>query len=420
MERLLKKIFVDSLQRKLIALLSAICIWFVVHHSITATRTFTHVPIRVVTLPSDKTIRGLMPNGILDRKLTLTLTGTKDVIEKIEPGDFEVVIDAFGKPDEWVVQVGKKNLVSLNPDIDLVHNITNVSQSEFVIRLSRLLTDKIPIYIAKPRGEPPEGYQFLDVWPQKLTHVVSGPEEDVKALQARGIELTFDLNDIGKEDLDALESENSKQPDEVSYSVPESWKRVMIPFLHDMKQEINGTDAKNLHIDFLRKEVLSLDRNVPVRVFYPLPTLNTINPHNQPLKPGVNSHLSDGVVVLEQELYTDEVSRLFLDIVRDSIELVIVAQEKRPSEPLEVATEFIAPKQLEDIYVNLLLSSSRENNGKDGTNLKTSSREHYLRLRFRDYMHRFRLLSSKETPLRLEAFYTPSAIVMAEESKKGE
>lgn len=416
MERLLKKIFVDSLQRKLIALVSAICIWFMVHHSITATRTFTHVPIRVVTLPSDKTIRGLMPNGILDRKLTLTLTGTKDVIEKIEPGDFEVVIDAFGKPDEWVVQVGKKNLVSLNPDIDLVHNVTNVSQSEFVVRLSRLLTDKIPIYIAKPRGEPPEGYQFLDVWPQKLTHVVSGPEEDVKALQARGIELTFDLNDISREDLDALESDDAKQPDEVSFYVPESWKRVMIPFLHDMKQEINGTDAKNLRIDFLRKEVLPLERNVPLRVFYPLPTIDAINPKAQPLLPGENSHLQDGVVVLEQELFADEVSRLFLDIVRDSLEIVIVAREKKRSEPLESAIEFIAPKLLEDTYVNLLLSATKEAAAREGHSVKSSSRENYLRLRFRDYMHRFRILANKETPLRVEAFYTPSAIVMVKEA----
>jgi hypothetical protein len=417
MERLLKKIFVDNLQRKLIALFSAICIWFLVHHSITATRTFTHIPIRVVQLPSDKTIRGLMPNGILDRKLTLTLTGTKDMIERIEPGDFEVVIDAAGKPDEWIVQVAKKNLVSLNPDIDLVHNVTDLSQSEFVLRLSRLLTDKIPIYIAKPRGEPPEGYQFLDIWPQKLTHVVSGPEEDVKALQARGIELTFDLNDISRDDLDALVSEDPKQPDEVSYYVPESWKRVMIPFLHDMKQEINGPESKNLRIDFLRKELLALDRNMPIRVFYPLPTLAAINPQNHPFVPGENCVLNNGVVVLQQELFADDVSRLFLDIVRDNLEIVIIAQEKKPTEPLDSSVEFIGPQQLEETYVNLLFSASREATGKESAALNQSHREQYLRQRFRDYMQRFRLFASKDKPLEIEAFYNPRAIVMKKEER---
>lgn len=414
MERFLRKIFVDNLQRKLIALVSAVCIWFFIHNSITATRTFTHVPIRVVNLTSDKTIRGLMPNGILDRKLTLTLTGTKDVIERIEPGDFEVVIDALNKPDEWIVQIAKKNLVSTNPDIDLIHNVTGLSQSEFVLRLSRMLTDKIPIYITRPRGEPPEGYQFIDVWPQKLTHVVSGPEEDVKMLQAKGIELTFDLNDISLDDLDSLASDDPLQLDEVSFYVPESWKRVMIPFLHDMKQEINGPDAKNLRIDFLRKDILALDRNIPIRVFYPLPTLSTLNPVSHPFHPSHLVSLQDGVYIYKQELFVDEVSRLFLDIVRDHIELVIVAQDKKPTEPLITAVEFINPQELEEVYVRLLASAAKEASGKESAH--SNSRQAYLRLRFRDYLQRFRLLAAKDRQLKIGAYYSPKGIVMAKET----
>ncbi len=407
MERLLKKIFVDNLQRKVIAILSAVVLWFMIHNSITTTRTFTHVPIRVVNLAADKTIRGLMPNGILDRKLALTLTGNKDIIERLEPGDFEVVIDASGKPTEWIVQVAKKNLVSLNPDIDLIHSVTQLSQSEFVLRLSRLLTDKIPVYITHPKGEPPEGYQFLDIWPQKLSHTVSGPEEDVKALQAKGLELTFDLNDITLEDLNSLASSQSVQGDEVSFNVPDSWKRVQIPFLHDIKQEINGPDAKNLHIDFLRKDLISLDCEVPIRVFYPLGTVNTINPHTYPLVASDGLNEREGIYAITEPLYVDDVSRLFLDIVRNHIEVVIIASRKDPREPLQTSVEFVDPQALEEQYVKLLLATTKEIVGSQAV-----QRQQALRLRFREYMQRFSLLFDKNKPFVVKAFITPSGIVV--------
>jgi hypothetical protein len=407
MERFIKKIFVDNLQRKVIALLSGIVLWFLVHNSITATRTFTHVPIRVVNVASDKTIRGLMPNGILDRRLAITLTGNKSIIEHLEPGDFEVVIDAAGKPNEWIVQVAKKNLVSLNPDIDLIHSVTNLSQSEFVLRLSRLLTDRIPIYVAHPKGESPEGYQFLDIWPQKLTQIVSGPEEDVKALQAKGLELTLDLSDISLDDLNNLASSHSSQGDEVSFGVPDAWKRVQIPFLHDIKQDINGVEAKNLHIDFLRKDLLSLDCEVPIRVFYPLGTVNTLNPVTAPLLPSDGIVEKEKVFFITEALYVDDVSRLFLDIVRDHIEVVIIASKKDAQTPLQTSVEFVDPQALEEQYVKLLLSTTKEIIGSQAL-----QREHILRLRFREYMQRFQLLSAKNKPIVIKPFLTATGIVV--------
>lgn len=407
MERILRKIFVDNWQRKIIAILSAVSIWFMVYSSITATRTFTHVPIRVVNLPNDKTIRGLMPNGILDRKLALTLTGTKDVVEKIEPGDFEVVIDASAKPDEWIVQIAKKNLVSLNPDLDLIHNITKVSQSEFVVRLSRLLTDKVPVYIVHPKGEPPEGYQFVDVWPQKLSHVISGPEEDVRALQVKGIELTFDLNDITLDELDSLASEQSTKGEEISFIVPESWKRVQIPFLHDMKQDINGAEAKNLRIDFLRRDLLPLDRFVPIRIFYPLPFISQINPESRPLVAGGPVIKKDAIFLVAQELLVEDVSRLFLEIVRDNVEIVIIASNKDPHKPLEITINFINAQGLEDSYVRLLSSTTKD----FSINFNPAQREQQLRARFRDYMQRFRLYTQEEKPFELKIYLESDRII---------
>lgn len=420
MEGSIKKKFTDNWPRKLLAVVMALVLWFVINYSITSTRIFTRVPVRVVNLPPDKTIRGLMPNGMLDRQLTLTLTGMKEAIDKIEPGDFEVVIDASGKGDDWIVQIGKKNLVSLNPDIDLMHNVTSLSQSAFVIRLSKLLTDKIPIHIMPPKGEPPQGYQFLDVWPQKLSHVISGPEEDVRQLQIKGIELTFDLGEITSEDLDNLKGSEHRQRDEVSFYVPDSWKRVSIPFLHDIKQEINGPEARYLRIDFLRKDLLPIDSKIPIRVFYPLSTGNVLNPITRPLEPNDWISNQNGIMVVSTNLFADDVSRFFLDIVKNNLELVVVASESEKDGILPVSVQFIDPKRLEDTYIALVLSSGKEKeDGADQLALDHADphrmqRQQYLRTRFRNYMQYFRLFGDKDNPFVVRAFLEDHHIRVAE------
>jgi len=401
MERVLKKIFIHNWGRKVFALLSALFIWFIVTNSITTTKTFTNVSVRVVNLPQDKTIRGSLPNGMLDRKITVTLTGTKQVLDMIEPGDFEIVLDAHGKSDLWVVQIAKKNLVSLNPEIDLLHNVTDISQTDLVIKLSPLLTDKIPIYITTPKGEPPEGYQFLDVWPKKLTHVVSGPEEDVRELQAKGIQLTFDLNNITSEELNRIEPNDEMQKDEISFHVPDSWKKVTIAFFHNMPQEINGPEARLLRIDFLRNELLQLDEPLSISVFYPLSVSSAVNPMTHPLKAGGDVEEHNGLMVLTRPLYVNNVSRLFLDIVKNRLAITIVASAKNNNvkEPLPYAIEFVDPNSLEDTYVALFDVSEQK--------------QSYLRDRFRTYMRNITLYTAKDVPFELQAYLESSAIRIA-------
>ena len=166
MESLISRLFFHNWQQKLVALISALIIWFFVSHSIIETKIIPGVPIRIVNLPADKTILGLNPNGLLSKRITLTLTGTKNVVHDIEPGDLEALIDAsIIDHDDWIIQINKKNLVSLNPAIDLKNHIRHVSHTEHVIRMRPLITDKVPITFLKPIGEPPEGYEYLDIWP---------------------------------------------------------------------------------------------------------------------------------------------------------------------------------------------------------------------------------------------------------------
>ena len=423
MEQFFKKFFLENVNRKLFSLLCAVVIWITISHSITSTRVFTRVPVRIVNLPADKTIRGLMPNGVLDRKLTLTLTGTKEIIDKLESNDFEVVIDAADKGDEWVVQITKKNLVSLNPDIELLHNIVSVSHTEFVIHLCRLVTEKVPVIVLPPKGEPPEGYQVLDVWPQKLFHIVSGPEEDVKSLQEQGLELSFDISSITKDDLDALRGDEFGDADEVSYFVPESWKRVQIPFLNNVYQTINGQEARHLRIDFLRKEFMSIEERVPLQLFYPPNMSKDLNPETLAIGPSSIVTISNGIPYISVPLYVNEVSKLFLDLVRDRIEVVLVPVKRNQTLTFRWQVQFVDPNQLEESYVTLTLAGGQDSEINSQVALllwkqQLAQRERNLRQRFRGYMEKFRLYFEKDVPFLIEASVKDGKVIIREVTAK--
>ena len=406
MEKFFKKYFIENIHRKLFALFCGIVIWLTINSSITTTRIFTRVPVRIVNLPPDKTIRGLMPNGTLDRKVTLTLTGTRGVIEKMDSSDFEVVIDAADKGDDWVVQISRKNLVSLNPEIELLHSISQVSHNEFVIRLCRLVTEKVPVWVLPPRGEPPEGYQLLDVWPQKLYHVLSGPEEDIKLLQQEGLELVMDISSITKEELDLLHGDEFGDADEVSYFVPESWKKVEISFLNNATQTINGQEAKHLRVDFLREEFMPLEEKIPVRIFYPQNLLPSFNPQTSRLVPSGCVTVDKGVSFLDTRFFVRGVSHLFLNLVRNNIEILLIPTKKNNTQVYRWQIQFIDVAQLEDSYVTLTLAG-----GQDAEPLSPNAlqlwkqhvfqRGRYLGTRFREYIENFKLYVEKNKPLDL-------------------
>ncbi len=418
METFLKNIFVQNWQRKLISVLAAIVIWTIVSSSITSTRVFTRIPVRIVNLPANKTIHGLMPDGFLDKRITVTLTGAKDVIERLGPQDFEVVIDASDNGNEWVAKITKNNLLCFNPDIHLVHAVRQLSHSELVIRLCPLVTQKIPIFVRLPKGEAPEGYQFLDVWPQKLYHLISGPEEDVKQLQEEGLELTFDLSLITPEQLDALKGEGPGE-DEVSFFIPEAWKKVRIPFLHDAIQPINGQEARQLRIDFLHKTELPVDGSIPLKIFYPIALLKTLNPSTLVLKPNELVKKDFGVSYIDQRLYVNAVSRLFLDIVRDRLEIVVVPVPKDSGISFLWDVQFIDPHQLEEAYVTIALSSEFEGDSHLGSAKAVRQhlieREKYLRARFQEYVRSFQLYRAKDIPLALNISLDSDGNIVVEE-----
>lgn len=401
MKNILERIFIINWPRKLISIVSAIIIWILVNNSITITRTLPNIPVKIIGLPADKTVEGLLPSGIMTNRIALTLTGSKNVLKDLTPSDLEVVIDARDEGDQWIAYIDKKSLVSLNPDIDLARNISEVTGNDFIITLTRLVTEKIPILVTKPIGDPPPGYQFLDVWPQRLFQSVSGPEEQIKELKSKGLELTLDLSEISATQLNLIEStKGANKQDEISFIVPESWKRIAIPFQNNAFQPINDPDAEHLRIDFLRKEFLPLDEALPVSVFFPLKNLPTLNPQKYSIAIGSPIKEENGVFFLTTTLYVRDVSRLFLDVVKDNLEIVIVADppaDEKLSLPWSV--QFVNPAALENTYVEL---ATAELNDKRMKELEPQLRDNYLRNRFRNYMRQLELFTAPDKILQLD------------------
>lgn len=398
----MRAILLHNWQRKLVAISTALIIWLFVNHSIIATKTIPNVPIRIIKLPPDKTIVGLLPNGVLKKRMTLTLSGTRDVIEELEPGDLEVVVDAsIIDRDEWIVNIGKKNIVSLNPSIDLTHHITHVSHNEFVLKLSRIVTARIPLTITEPIGEAPKGYEFLDIWPQQLMQTLSGPAEEIQKLKAKGLKITFDLSKVTKEELDVLRREQGgTNVDEVSFPIPDKWKKVLIRYRNNSYEELNDPEAENIKIDFLHRDFLPIDRKIPIRVFYPLEHSNRINPETFDLVSSSKVEKYNGINVFTFPLYVKDVSNLFLEVIRDNLEIVLVAAPKSQREVLEWSPEIIDPNELEDTFVAYAIAQqSKKNNGYVPM---SKAWEDMLRQRFRKYLERVVLWVTPNQKLSLE------------------
>ena len=392
-----KNLFFSHGVRKTTAIISAIILWFVVNHTITSTRTFANVPIRVLNINKTKTVEGMLPNSLLTRRVTLTLAGRKKVLDKIDTTDLEVHIDATGKEDSWVAEISKRNLVSLDPDVDIRSGVTSIAHNHFLIKLMPLITTKIAVTVSRPRGEPPRGYQYLDVWPQYFEHTVSGPKEEVEALKEQGIELTLNLSKIRKEDLSNLPPQDySLHADEVSFPVPSTWTKIAIPFQQSRFEEINDPAIKTLHIDFLKKSLLPIEKPIPIRVYYPPQFSDTINPHTYPIEQTAIVKEKNALHYLDIPVHIRNVSRLFLDVVKDNMELTIKAAPRFQKKKLSWSIEYINPQELENHYLEQLKASPS-----DDPSLSPRQRQQLLRDRFREYMRLGQLCDEKDQPIDL-------------------
>lgn len=384
---MVRNVFLQNWERKVISLFLAIVIWLVVNHSLTTTKILANVPVRLINIPIGMTVEGLQPNGMLSKKISLTLQGNKTELAEIAPNDIEIVLDAMDKSDEWLATITRKNLLSLNPDVNLSKAIKRVVIQRLPINFTRLVTEKIPVVVTQPIGEAPRDYQFLDIWPYRLTMTVSGPEAVIKQLKAKGMNLTFNLNDISRVDL---ESQDYKT-DEVSFFVPDAWKEISIPSLSDRPFTIDDPQVNDLRIDFVRSDLHPIAKAIPINLFFPPEHSLTLNPETYSLALGGIVQRFHGIHLLRKSLYAKGVSQLFVELVQDMLEISILLSPKNEKKQLDWSVQFLNPRVLEDKYVSILMS---DDNTTDNDPSYTKRREEYLRGRFRHYMNHFQLYKS--------------------------
>jgi hypothetical protein len=409
MKSLLHTLFLAHWQRKATSLLLAVFIWFFVNQSLTTSKTFSNIPVKIVNIPEGKTVQGLQNGGLLKKRITLTLVGNKTLIDDLSSNDFEVILDAQNKPDEWTPFITPKNIISLNPEIEISNSLSKVHQQGLTIRLTKLVTEKIPILITKPIGDAPRDYQFLDIWPYQLTLTVTGPEDVIKRIKMKEVRLTFNLSDISKAQLDSLqthvirkedkEDKEEKEDDVVSFYIPDAWKEVTLPLLSDTPLKINDPLAKELRIAFLRYHIFPIENALPVTLFFPLKHLQLLNPETYSFHSGEFFQKIDGVYFTQHPLFAKNVSHLFLQLVKDMMQITIIAAPKSERQFLEWSMNFINPRQLENRYVSKLISD----NSLEGNKMQFHLREEYLRNRFRNFMNRCQLFTSESNKLKIEA-----------------
>lgn len=395
MRTLLRKIFVDNWLRKLVVLILAMFIWIVVNHSISTTKTVHNVPVKVTNLPKGKTVEGLKTNNFLNKGISLSLTGNKHTLDVISAEDLMVVIDMDRKKKDWIAKVTPKNLLCLNPSIDITQNISTIMHPNLIIKPTNLVREKIPIIVTRPIGEAPNGYHFVDVYPYNLSTYVTGPENVVQRLKAKRLKLTFNLNNVTKEMLDQLHEKESK--DTISFIVPEEWKSIHLPYISTDPIKIDDKQAKGLRIDFAKTDAIPLGRELPVTLFFPPQYRDTLNPDTYELGTNEFTKKQNGILFLKTHLHAKGVSPLFVDIVKDMIQVVVIVTPYNEGQKPLWNVQFIYPIELENRYV--AQASANETEG--SSVISPHLRQEYLRNRFRNYMNRFRLYTENNEKLLL-------------------
>ncbi len=381
--------------RKLIALLFAVITWMLVTQTMTTTRTLSNIPVRVIHLPKDKTVIGLLPNGLLKYRISITISGYSSVVSQLRPTDLEIIIDATDKKDSWIASIDKHNLISITDHSDWKNAISSVSSNDLYIKMSQLICEDIPIRVNTPIGDPPSGYQFLDVWPKYLIQKVCGPQEQIYPLKESGLDITFNLNRITASDVVGLETGNSNE--ELCFFIPEAWKTITLPFKGAVQETLNDPRAKLLRIDFLKRALIPLGTELPISIFFPFKYSRTMNPQTYSLPLSSLVEKKNGIRVLTLPLYVKDVSRLFLDVVRDHLLLLISVEPNQ--ERLHWSVECVNDAVLEEIYLQASLKEA-ESLHKENLAFSQNS-EDVIRSRFRQYVRSLQLYTANGDPLSL-------------------
>ena len=121
----------------------------------------------------------------------------------------------------------------------------------------------------------------------------------------------------------------------------------------------------------------------------------------------------NGIEMIQKPLYAKGVSHLFVQLVRNLLQISITVNPRTEAEPLDWSVQFMNIRNLEDHYVTTLMSDSSD----EGIyNMLPSLREEYLRNRFRNYMNNFQLYNSDDSKFNLNIELSDGKIILNEVS----
>jgi hypothetical protein len=382
----------ENWPRKLISLVAAILIWALVSHSISVTKKVAPVSVHLVNVPQGYVLTGVQQNGVFDRTLSLQISGEKSLIESLRPSDLSVVLDASGKPQEWVAQLSSNDIRSTNPDLKLARRLQLISPREVIVKMSPMVSERLPVFFTDPIGEPPYGYECLDIYPRKLYVTVSGPEDQIKRMKAQGLALTLDLSTISRDEIEWLEQQIGSGKDEISLPIPGRWLKVRLPFLN-AQIPIDDPEATHARIIFVKEQMIPLNGPLPVTAFYPASSRGQFNPIETPLLIEGPISALHGIPVIDRPLFVSGVSRIFLDLVRGNLTLFVIARPDPETGLMPCNFQIMDLRALENKFLKRMLAESSG----------PTPREEAIRARFRSYLRKFQMLSGDNRPVRLEA-----------------
>lgn len=398
---LLKKLFIQNWQRKVLGFILAIITWAFVNHSLYITKTIANVPVRVINLSKDKTIKGMESDGTLLDTLDLSIHGNKNLLDQMTKNDIEILIDLKdNKKEEYTTLITKNNIISTNPNINIERIIKKLHPQEFTLKLSKFVVDKIPVLVSQPTGDAPKGYLFSDVWPCTLYTTVSGPEEIVKKLKTEGLKLTFNLNAISQQELDAIDATMKRgQKDIISFFVPTSWKKINVPEISLFPLEVDDPNAKALRMEFTKDRFIPIEANIPVILFFPTNTSDKLNPVNISIANNDFVKKINGIDMITTPLYAQGVSEQFINTIKEKMYIIISVISKENTKNLDWHVQLILPSELEKSFIKKIIT---EKPNEEARELQPHMLEENLKFRFRTYSAKLKLWISPTEILKLK------------------
>jgi hypothetical protein len=186
--------------------------------------------------------------------------------------------------------------------------------------------------------------------------------------------------------LNALRKDNPHEI--ISFPVPNAWKFVEAPALSNSPLLIDDSSISQLHIDFIQKEMFPLGMFLPIHIFYSAETFSSFTYSLDTIENQGVIEEKNGIFFFTTPLFVRGVSRSFLNLIKNRLELVLF-----PSG--DTFTWSIEPQGYSE------LAQEYASQEKMRCPLNSPPEEYFIDL-FQKYLHSIRFYQSDDEELQLQ------------------